>query len=284
MLRLALGSVCVLYLFFRLYIIRVQGLGNASADRLAGTSMRHANQSLPTAATGHHGHKPSDLLCAASGPLQRVHVRLSALHAPGTTKRHAIQSLLINTFRAIMATTPSDLLPAVYLCVNRVAPAHAGIELGIGESTLIKVRLTRDPHGHIDEHGAPRPVAVLPAVHLCVRRMAPAHVGIELGTGELLWIKARLLGGLSVKVKRQSYSPEHNERAGRAQRLAAGLIHPTPVGDLQSCARPPCWSACCLLCPWALTSFGWALCRRRRLPTCCFKHGTSGCVHDAVYS
>jgi hypothetical protein len=38
------------------------------------------------------------------------------------------------------------------------------------------------------------------------------------------------------------------------------------------------------LCPWALTSFGWALCRRRRLPTCCFKHGTSGCVHDAVYS
>lgn len=46
-----------------------------------------------------------------------------------------------NCFRAILATTPEDLLPAVYMCVNRVAPAHFGIELGVGESTLIKVRV-----------------------------------------------------------------------------------------------------------------------------------------------
>ena len=78
--------------------------------------------------------------------------------------------LQINCFRAILATTPEDLLPAVYLCTNRwvgggggeargmehgdcvdpssqsatpssrVAPAHHGIELGIGEGILFKVR------------------------------------------------------------------------------------------------------------------------------------------------
>jgi DNA ligase-1 len=46
---------------------------------------------------------------------------------------------VVNAFRAIIATTPGDLLPAVYLCTNRVAPAHEGVELGIGDATLIKV-------------------------------------------------------------------------------------------------------------------------------------------------
>eukprot|EP00195_Chlamydomonas_chlamydogama_P015251 CAMPEP_0202891666 /NCGR_PEP_ID=MMETSP1392-20130828/1671_1 /ASSEMBLY_ACC=CAM_ASM_000868 /TAXON_ID=225041 /ORGANISM="Chlamydomonas chlamydogama, Strain SAG 11-48b" /LENGTH=944 /DNA_ID=CAMNT_0049575491 /DNA_START=248 /DNA_END=3082 /DNA_ORIENTATION=+ len=55
-----------------------------------------------------------------------------------TSKRLEIVNLLVNCFRAIIATTPEDLLPAVYLCTNRVAPAHLGIELGIGEATLIK--------------------------------------------------------------------------------------------------------------------------------------------------
>lgn len=29
----------------------------------------------------------------------------------------------------------------LYLCTNRVAPAHEGIELGIGDAILMKVRL-----------------------------------------------------------------------------------------------------------------------------------------------
>jgi len=34
---------------------------------------------------------------------------------------------------------PGDLLPTLYLCTGRVAPSHEGIELGVGDSILIKV-------------------------------------------------------------------------------------------------------------------------------------------------
>jgi hypothetical protein len=56
-----------------------------------------------------------------------------------TSKRLEIVAFLVAAFRAILDTHPPDLLPAVYLCVNRVAPAHTGIELGIGEAALVKV-------------------------------------------------------------------------------------------------------------------------------------------------
>ena len=54
------------------------------------------------------------------------------------TKRLVIANRLATAFRAILSTAPNDLLPAVYLCVNRVAPAHAGVELGVGDATLIR--------------------------------------------------------------------------------------------------------------------------------------------------
>lgn len=54
------------------------------------------------------------------------------------SKRLVITSLLTNAFRAIIEATPEDLLATVYLCTNQVSPAHVGIELGIGDATLVK--------------------------------------------------------------------------------------------------------------------------------------------------
>lgn len=54
------------------------------------------------------------------------------------SKRLVITSLLTNAFRAIIEATPDDLLSTVYLCTNQVSPAHVGIELGIGDATLVK--------------------------------------------------------------------------------------------------------------------------------------------------
>eukprot|EP00667_Euglena_gracilis_P002626 EG_transcript_2632 len=46
--------------------------------------------------------------------------------------------LLCNCFRSILALTPDDLLPAIYLSTNAIAPAHEGLELGVGDALLTK--------------------------------------------------------------------------------------------------------------------------------------------------
>lgn len=46
--------------------------------------------------------------------------------------------MLCNFFRSVIVLTPEDLLCSVYLCLNKLAPAYEGIELGIGETVLMR--------------------------------------------------------------------------------------------------------------------------------------------------
>eukprot|EP01012_Entosiphon_sulcatum_P047072 TRINITY_DN636_c0_g1_i1.p1 TRINITY_DN636_c0_g1~~TRINITY_DN636_c0_g1_i1.p1 ORF type:complete len:708 (+),score=105.73 TRINITY_DN636_c0_g1_i1:1073-3196(+) len=55
-----------------------------------------------------------------------------------TSSRLQVIILLCNTFRSIISLTPEDLLPAVYLAANKIAPPHKGLELGVGDALLIK--------------------------------------------------------------------------------------------------------------------------------------------------
>ena len=52
--------------------------------------------------------------------------------------RIVITDILCNMLRTVIATTPDDLVAAVYLAANEIAPAHEGVELGIGEGSIIK--------------------------------------------------------------------------------------------------------------------------------------------------
>lgn len=55
------------------------------------------------------------------------------------TGRIVITDILCNMLRTVIATTPEDLLPTVYLAANEIAPAHEGVKLGIGKgSSIIK--------------------------------------------------------------------------------------------------------------------------------------------------
>ncbi|XP_024984452.1 DNA ligase 1 [Cynara cardunculus var. scolymus] len=52
--------------------------------------------------------------------------------------RIVITGIVCNMLRTVIKTTPDDLLPVVYLLANRIAPAHEGLELGIGDASIIK--------------------------------------------------------------------------------------------------------------------------------------------------
>ena len=55
-----------------------------------------------------------------------------------TTKRLVISSHCSLFLRQVMRLTPRDLLPTVQLMINKLAADYAGIELGIGESLIMK--------------------------------------------------------------------------------------------------------------------------------------------------
>ncbi|XP_031357055.1 DNA ligase 1 isoform X1 [Photinus pyralis] len=46
--------------------------------------------------------------------------------------------ILSNFFRSVIVLSPLDLLPSIYLCLNKLAPAYEGLELGIAETNLMK--------------------------------------------------------------------------------------------------------------------------------------------------
>ncbi|KAL6199850.1 hypothetical protein ACLB2K_029632 [Fragaria x ananassa] len=54
------------------------------------------------------------------------------------SKRIVITDIVCNMLRTVIHTTPEDLLAAVYLSANKIAPAHEGLELGIGDASIIK--------------------------------------------------------------------------------------------------------------------------------------------------
>ncbi|XP_072011574.1 DNA ligase 1 isoform X3 [Engystomops pustulosus] len=45
---------------------------------------------------------------------------------------------LSNFLRSVICLSPGDLLSSIYLCLNRLGPAYEGLELGIGETILMK--------------------------------------------------------------------------------------------------------------------------------------------------
>lgn len=52
--------------------------------------------------------------------------------------RIAITEIVCNMLRTVIETTPDDLVAVVYLLANRIASAHEGLELGIGDASIIK--------------------------------------------------------------------------------------------------------------------------------------------------
>ncbi|KAI3676968.1 hypothetical protein L1987_86584 [Smallanthus sonchifolius] len=54
--------------------------------------------------------------------------------------RIVITEIVCNMLRTVIETTHDELAAVVYLLANRIAPAHEGLEHGIGDSSIINIR------------------------------------------------------------------------------------------------------------------------------------------------
>ncbi|XP_029142252.1 DNA ligase 1-like [Protobothrops mucrosquamatus] len=89
----------------------------------------------PTKSTYHPVHD------ACWGPGQKIPYMAVARtfeYIEEESARLKIIETLSNLFRSAIVLSPQDLLPCVYLCLNRLGPAYEGLELGIGKTILMK--------------------------------------------------------------------------------------------------------------------------------------------------
>jgi len=73
-----------------------------------------------------------------NAPILYSHVCEAFEHIDGISARLEIQQTMTTLFRKIIRTNPEDLINTVYLACNDVAPSYECVELGVGDSFLIK--------------------------------------------------------------------------------------------------------------------------------------------------
>ncbi|XP_020973413.1 DNA ligase 1 isoform X4 [Arachis ipaensis] len=82
---------------------------------------------------------PSSVACWEKGtpvPFSLLALALDMISMePGRIK---MTDIVCNLMKTVIYSTPEDLVPLIYLFAKRVAPAHEGLELGIGETSIIR--------------------------------------------------------------------------------------------------------------------------------------------------
>jgi len=64
--------------------------------------------------------------------------------------RIVITEIVCNLLRTVIHATPDDLVRVVYLSVNKIVPAYKGLELGIGDASII--RALAEAYGRTEQH------------------------------------------------------------------------------------------------------------------------------------
>merc|ERR1711892_1091870 len=83
-------------------------------------------------------HPVDDAFWAREEPTPFLALAKTLESIEATSGRSRTIEMLSNYFRSVYVQTPSDLLPSVYMTLNRLAPAWEGVELGIGDTILMK--------------------------------------------------------------------------------------------------------------------------------------------------
>eukprot|EP01071_Lankesteria_metandrocarpae_P000944 Lankesteria_metandrocarpae@DN1138_c0_g1_i1.p1 len=122
------------------------GLGNSSKSSnvsepgfdpstLDGDTLRHkVRGKLPVASSSAAKTNNSLLFALLVESLDSI----ERLKGSGTGSKKLQAVILANTFRILLYHSPTDLVPAVYICMNKTAPDYANVELGVGDAMLVK--------------------------------------------------------------------------------------------------------------------------------------------------
>ncbi|KAG5380484.1 hypothetical protein IGI04_028326 [Brassica rapa subsp. trilocularis] len=82
-------------------------------------------------------YKPKEHACWRDGqPTPYIHLVRTFASVEGEKGKIKAMSMLCNMFRSVLALSPEDVLPSVYLCTNKIAADHENIELNIGGSLI----------------------------------------------------------------------------------------------------------------------------------------------------
>ncbi|WVZ69257.1 hypothetical protein U9M48_018071 [Paspalum notatum var. saurae] len=92
-----------------------------------------ANMSLPI-----EKYLPVDHACWTAGqPAPYLHLARSFDLVEKEKGKIKTTAIFCNMFRSLLALSPDDVLPAVYLCTNKISPGHENMELNIGGSLVV---------------------------------------------------------------------------------------------------------------------------------------------------
>ncbi|XP_026829707.1 DNA ligase 1 isoform X2 [Ooceraea biroi] len=118
------------------FLLSKQKSDTKDDKRNGGKTRKSADQSYNPSASGYH---PINDACWKRGdktPYSAFTRTLELIEE--TSARLKIIEILSNYFRSVIVLSPADLLPSVYLCLNQLAPAYEGIELGVADTNLMK--------------------------------------------------------------------------------------------------------------------------------------------------
>ncbi|CAL9159626.1 unnamed protein product [Musa hybrid cultivar] len=92
-----------------------------------------ANVSLPI-----EKYSPIEHACWKAGePAPYLHLALTFDLVEQVRGKIKTTSMLSNMFRSLLALSPDDVLPALYLCTNKIAADHENMELNVGGSLVV---------------------------------------------------------------------------------------------------------------------------------------------------
>lgn len=131
-----LSSSVVKWQVFQSRFVRMFGSAKRRKEDDGSTNGTSHDINYDPAKSNYHPIKDADWKDGENIPYMYLACTLKAIEEHSS--RLKMMEILSNYLCSVYKKTPNDLLPSIYLCLNKLGPSYENLELGIGESMLIK--------------------------------------------------------------------------------------------------------------------------------------------------